>query len=810
MLKGDLTTTPLAPLLVDLANDAATGCLHIIDPADEEALVFFKTGLVYAVSVPGSRPQLGAKLVSSGALAPEALSEALEAQRTELQGWRLGELLVHLGYVDQPVVEAFIKEQVSEAVWDLLRWTTGRWKFRKNIKAREDVGPPMVVVDLLEHLRERGYEWETISAVVHGPGAVPKLSTRGDTSAETMLDNDAWSMLCKIDGVRSVSDLASDCGYTLFEAGHVIVSLVQAGLVDIDEVIDTASTELYGATTLSSALAGDLDDSDDAGSAVVTEIGVAEHDVDSDAMSRLARMVNEFGGNIDEEGAEAPLAASAQATEPATEPALVVPLLQHSSESFAASMARVSNALSDVLGDTPQDTDANDSHAYSMARHSGQSTTSDPEWQRRKRLRTAAAEELATAHALIEAEHTTSDLSAPLLADGEIPKVVSHETELRRVAAREAAKAAKAAEDSDTTPPAEALTDDEDATDAAAEAERAAAEQAEADRIETERIAAAEAEAERVAAERAAAEQAEAERAETERAETERAEAERAEAERVAAEAAERVAAEQAEAEQAEAERLEAERLEAERLEAERVENERLEAERAEAEQAEAEQAEAERLAAEQAAAAEQAESESESEETVADDDSSEEALTKSERNARRKAEKQAAEEAEQAELAAAAASAMLIELATSSETTPTDEGASVDAAVDDANESFDDEPIIRDEAASAAATALLLELANTADPEPTTAQASDNSEAVEDTAADIEPDPEPDPEPASRPWDDAGMADTAALLRELSSLGDDAAPQQQSTQAAGPQRTPRAPAAADKKAKKKIGLFGL
>src|SRR5438270_6005512 len=120
MLKGDLTTTPLAPLLISLSEEPATGCLHIADAEGDEALVYFKNGLVYAVSVPGRRPQLGAKLVSSGALAPEALSEALDAQRTELQGWKLGELLVPLGFVDQPVGEAFVREQVPDAVWDLI------------------------------------------------------------------------------------------------------------------------------------------------------------------------------------------------------------------------------------------------------------------------------------------------------------------------------------------------------------------------------------------------------------------------------------------------------------------------------------------------------------------------------------------------------------------------------------------------------------------------------------------------------------------------------------------------------------------
>src|SRR3954471_20483403 len=270
VLKGDLTTTPLAPLLLSLAEEESTGCLHVSDAEGDEATIYFKTGLVYAVFVPGRRPQLGAKLVSSGALTPEALAEALDAQRTELQGWKLGELLVHLGFVDQPVVEAFVREQVHDAVWDLIRWTEGRWRFRKSEKTREDVAPPMTVQELLENLRERGVEWEAISDVVHGPTAVPVLSARGGGASETTLDADAWSMLCKIDGERSVAEMARDCGYTLFEAGQVLVTLVKAGLVDIEEDVDVTAAvapaavedddDRYGASSVSSALAAEAED----------------------------------------------------------------------------------------------------------------------------------------------------------------------------------------------------------------------------------------------------------------------------------------------------------------------------------------------------------------------------------------------------------------------------------------------------------------------------------------------------------------------------------------------------------------------
>ena len=64
LLKGDLTTTALPALLTELATESMSGCLHVIDPEGDEALVYVKTGLIYSVSAPGRRPSLGARLVS--------------------------------------------------------------------------------------------------------------------------------------------------------------------------------------------------------------------------------------------------------------------------------------------------------------------------------------------------------------------------------------------------------------------------------------------------------------------------------------------------------------------------------------------------------------------------------------------------------------------------------------------------------------------------------------------------------------------------------------------------------------------------
>jgi Domain of unknown function (DUF4388) len=770
MLKGDLTSTPLAPLLLDLANEAGTGCLTITDSMGDDATVYLKSGAIYAVSVPGNRPQLGAKLVSSGSLAPDALADALNAQRTELQGWRLGELLVHLGYVEQPVVEAFVKEQVCEAMWDLLRWPHGEWKFRKNIKTREDVGPPVSVRELLETLRDRGYQWESISAVIHGPGAVPTLSARSHPNPRTTLDSDAWSMLCKIDGERNAAELAHDCGYTMFEAGHIILSLVRAGLVDIAEELDSDDDiddgdRPYGASALSLALTGQLDDA-------------------GEAMTKLARLADDMTGDpaTNGEGTHSDPATPEQGRNGSRR--LPVAPFGRSEDSFAASIAAVSSALSDVLG---EDAPPSASAASHVVRRPA-AAIDDAELQRRKRARAAAAEELASAQALIE---SLRDPAAPSLApqhNGDGQQVASAPPEAVHVAdppaeqdARETEEAARlaaeqfaraAAEEAERVA-AEQETQRRAADQAAAEeTERAAAEQ------EARRIAAAAAERERSEAEQREAAQAAAE-AERVRAEREAAEvaaweehqqreaAEQRRAERVAAEvdgwaeyqereAAERAAAEQAAAEQAAAEQAArlAEEAEAAAAEAERVrveaEQVRVEAEQVRAEQAAAEQAEQVRLEAERIAAAE------------ADRQAAEEAEAarlEAERQAEVKAEQDAARHADEA----AAAKALLVELASETEQPPPE----------------------ADEVEEPEAAASL----------------DDTSEA--DGGHDVDESPDDEVRGA---WAGGDNTDTAALLRELSSLGGD-------EERATPQNPPhhRSPRpGADKKPKKKIGLFGL
>jgi hypothetical protein len=418
VLKGDLVTTPLPQVLRQLADSASSGCLHVLDARGEDGRVYLRGGLVYAVQVPGQRPLLGQHLVSSGSLGPEMLAEALEAQRTELQGWKLGELLVHLGYVDAPVVEDFLAEQLRDQAGDLLRWPTGTWKFRVNERAREDVARPTPVEELLDDCERRSLEWESLVEAVHGPEAVPVLSAAGNSDSEMAIDPEAWSLLCKVDGERTLSELALECGFTLFEAGRVVHTLVRSGLLEVEEPTLLEEDAPVGASVASRLTA--------AFSSSETAPLVIPHQAAEPSPADVAHLL------------------SSALTEERSE------LADSDSFDVEGSIDRISAALSAMLGPTTDDAlfaprpRRESKPAPAVKEPSAKDKQKEKEKaERDKRRRAKDAEELAIAQATMEAERRAA-WEGPFDEDHEA-EIVSL-ADVRREAARREEEEARASE----------------------------------------------------------------------------------------------------------------------------------------------------------------------------------------------------------------------------------------------------------------------------------------------------------------------------------------------------------------------------
>ncbi len=223
--------TALETLLLDLATQDATGSLTVTDLSNDMATMWLRDGRLYTISVPGRRALLGSRMVSSGVLTTQALGEALEVQRTELQGWRLGELLVHLGYVNHEVIDDFIGEQLHDMLDSVVDWSIATSEFRNGDRTRHDV-QSQDLVQLLKRVRERRKRWTKALSYLGSEDVVARLVAEVADRAQT-LTHQQWAILCKIDGHHTVVDLADECGFTTLEAAELLVSLIKENLATI-------------------------------------------------------------------------------------------------------------------------------------------------------------------------------------------------------------------------------------------------------------------------------------------------------------------------------------------------------------------------------------------------------------------------------------------------------------------------------------------------------------------------------------------------------------------------------------------------
>lgn len=218
-------------LLLEAATAAATGALELEHPGGESSRLWLREGQLYAASVPGYRPALGIRLLSSGLINPEQLGIAIEQQRTTMAGHRIGEVLVRLGHVRPDDIDAFVLDQVHDQVADLLNLPVLSAAFHEGERIGVDTIAPRSIEAVLPVAEERRHRWARVLADVGGPAVIPALGPQGRGAGQSPLGPREWALLCRVDGRRDLAELARACGFTILEAAQLVSDLARSGLL---------------------------------------------------------------------------------------------------------------------------------------------------------------------------------------------------------------------------------------------------------------------------------------------------------------------------------------------------------------------------------------------------------------------------------------------------------------------------------------------------------------------------------------------------------------------------------------------------
>lgn len=231
MLEGKVGDFSLPEIFQLIALTKKTGTLRVTTP-EQIGHVRFRDGEVSEAAADVRRLALGARLVATGLVDESQLAAALEAKRDN--GGEVLRLLLQHAAIDEGALHAFVREQIADAVADMLRFDEASFRFDTDENPSEPLIDVQVATDqLVTEGNQRLAEWDAIREhvpsrdTVFAVVPVPPIS-----GGEVAVDAEAWQILALVDGHRPVHEIVDLSGRSEFSTSKALAGLASRKLVE--------------------------------------------------------------------------------------------------------------------------------------------------------------------------------------------------------------------------------------------------------------------------------------------------------------------------------------------------------------------------------------------------------------------------------------------------------------------------------------------------------------------------------------------------------------------------------------------------
>jgi hypothetical protein len=229
-LDGSLEDFTLPDILQLLTRTKKTGSLQLLAAADDRrGLVRLASGAVNGASSDLRRHALARRLVGSGLVSDEALTAAADDVRAGAPS--LVRALLQHGSVDSDEVSRLAADQVTDAVCELLRWSTGTFSFLVGDPDPEGLDLELSAEELVAEGERRMQVWPSLTT--HIPSSDTVLRLAASPAFDPSCSREEWGLIALVDGNRSVNEIVALLGRSEFAVAGALSALVERGLLTI-------------------------------------------------------------------------------------------------------------------------------------------------------------------------------------------------------------------------------------------------------------------------------------------------------------------------------------------------------------------------------------------------------------------------------------------------------------------------------------------------------------------------------------------------------------------------------------------------
>lgn len=235
-LEGNLKDFSLPDMFRLLDSGSKSGTLHATS-GGVEGIVCFREGQIFYASIDPRPEPMGKRLSKTGLISDKQLRQAqglVKIQKRDKARRKLGQILVDEGYLEGSVLEGFIADIVTEALFEMLRWEDGELRFEADEESADvDLGLSLPVDVALADAEKRLEAWTRIREKIPSLDARFAMSgTPGQKPMDIHLKPREWMLLCYLHGSRSVSELVELTGYSDFETARTLYGMYAGGLIE--------------------------------------------------------------------------------------------------------------------------------------------------------------------------------------------------------------------------------------------------------------------------------------------------------------------------------------------------------------------------------------------------------------------------------------------------------------------------------------------------------------------------------------------------------------------------------------------------
>jgi hypothetical protein len=245
VLEGDLTDFSIPEVLRLLSLTAKTGRLQLQDTVRgvgdagtaRHGRIDLVDGRIRDASADADRLVLARRVLGTGFVTGQQVADALAEEATLPTDLRFASRLADADVVDVATLADLLREQTIDALFDLLRWDDGSFRFASTVG--EEPGPAalelaLTVDEALDETAHRLEAWPSLVERTGAADAVVAIRQPGPDRAELALTPDAWAFLALVDGQRTIDELTELGGQGAYRTRRDLVGLVEADVVTVE------------------------------------------------------------------------------------------------------------------------------------------------------------------------------------------------------------------------------------------------------------------------------------------------------------------------------------------------------------------------------------------------------------------------------------------------------------------------------------------------------------------------------------------------------------------------------------------------